>query len=82
MFVELLLPGGLPFDRDDIEDALVEALGAECTGAGAGDGLVNLDLEVPESDPEAVIAGLRRVLASLEILGARAAVEGHGSFAV
>lgn len=69
-FVEIVLDGPLPVDRDDIEDALNEAFidTGEVTGAGSGRKGMNLDLEVDESEPKPVV--LERVfgvLADLEV---------------
>jgi hypothetical protein len=56
-------------ERDEVEDTLQEALGAaglgEVTGAGAGLGVSNLDVEVTELD--AGLALVRRVLRELEV---------------
>jgi hypothetical protein len=68
MFIEVIGRGPLPddIDRDDIEDVLVDALGAdgEVTGAGTGDSGWNLDVEV---DPDAVhpLKVLKRLAAAL-----------------
>jgi len=55
--------------RDDVEDPLQEALTAaglgEVTGAGAGLGVSNIDVEV--TDVEAGLALVRRVLRELRI---------------
>ncbi|MER6290201.1 hypothetical protein [Streptomyces sviceus] len=47
MFVEIVF-GGLPIDRDGIEEAPVTAseLDGEVTGAGSGMGRCPLDLEI------------------------------------
>lgn len=78
MFVELVLPDPLPVDRDEVEDAVVEQMGAECTGAGGGVGILNLDLEFDQAQPDNVVAGLRSLLAGLGIAGASANIEGFG----
>lgn len=69
MFVEIHLPGPLDVDRDEIEDALEEALGAdgEVVGAGAGERGSNLDVEVQpvagRDDVLRLIAGVVEQLA-------------------
>jgi hypothetical protein len=56
-------------ERDEVEDALQEALRAagigEVTGAGSGLGVSNLDVEV--TDLDAGLALVRKVLRDLEV---------------
>lgn len=68
-FVEIVLDGPLPVDRDDIEDALNEAFAdsGEVTGAGSGRRGMNLDLEVDGSEPRSVV--LERVFGVIADLG-------------
>lgn len=68
--MQIVLDGPLPVDRDDIEDALNEAFvdTGEVTGAGSGNRGMNLDLEVDESEPKAVVLErVFRVLSELEV---------------
>ncbi|GAB3836590.1 hypothetical protein ACFPIJ_22770 [Dactylosporangium cerinum] len=68
MFIEVIgkqpLPDGV--DRDDVEDLLTSALGAdgEVTGAGVGMGRWNLDVEV-SADSEQFQRVLRRLAIAL-----------------
>lgn len=64
-FIEIVIDGPIPVDRDDVEDALSDALDGigEVTGAGTGGFGSNLDLEVdPGADRNEV---LQRVFATL-----------------
>lgn len=67
-FVEIWIDGPIPVDRDEVEDALNEALtsNGEVTGAGTSERGVNLDVEVEESTAEDVVLG--RIFAVLEDL--------------
>ncbi|WP_430782634.1 hypothetical protein [Actinoplanes sp. G11-F43] len=68
MFIEVIGRGPLPddIDRDDVEDVLIDVLGAdgEVTGAGSGETGWNLDVEV---EPDAVhpLQVLKRLAAAL-----------------
>lgn len=69
-FVEIWLDGPISVDRDDVEDALNEALEGigEVTGAGSGEAGSNLDVEVDESFPRELVLGkIFLVLNELEI---------------
>ncbi|MBF9130486.1 hypothetical protein I0C86_16180 [Plantactinospora sp. S1510] len=69
LFVEVIGDRPLPdsVDRDDVEDAIVEAVGedGEVTGAGAGSGRWHLDLEIGVNDAAAQRAGLLRAAKAL-----------------
>lgn len=70
MFVEIVF-AGLPIDRDEVEEALDAAFGAdgEVTGAGSGMGRCHLDLEVEENlDRGLARERVRSVLAGLGVL--------------
>ena len=67
-FVEIRFDGEIPVDRDDVEDAVNEALSGvgEVTGAGVGQYGSHLDVEVDESAPrEQVLAGVMSALVDL-----------------
>ncbi|GAA3007107.1 hypothetical protein GCM10020229_18590 [Kitasatospora albolonga] len=69
MFIEIVFVG-LPIDRDEVEEALDAAFGAdgEITGAGGGMGRCHLDLEIePGLDRDAALERLRSVLAALGV---------------
>ncbi|MCF2527839.1 hypothetical protein [Yinghuangia soli] len=67
-FIEVVIDGPIPVDRDDVEDSLSAALDGvgEVSGAGTGSFVSNLDLDIdPEADRDDV---LRRVFAALREL--------------
>ncbi|MFD4598976.1 hypothetical protein ACFWPQ_13185 [Streptomyces sp. NPDC058464] len=69
-FVEIWFDGPIPVDRDDVEDALNEALDGmgEVTGAGTGESGSNLDVEVEESaEKDIVLSRIFTVMSELEI---------------
>ncbi|MGW0575452.1 hypothetical protein ACWD25_05655 [Streptomyces sp. NPDC002920] len=68
-FVEIWLDGPIPVDRDDVEDALNEALAGmgEVVGAGTGESGSNLDVEVEDDMAKEDV--LRRIFAVLSELG-------------
>jgi hypothetical protein len=56
-------------DRDEIEAIVEEALAQRglVTGAGSGLGLVNLDLEITDADPEGALRNVDRALVPLSL---------------
>ncbi|GAA2729840.1 hypothetical protein [Actinocorallia aurantiaca] len=68
-FVEIWIDGPIEVDRDDIEDALNEALAGagEVSGAGSGTGGSNLDVDVFEGADRSNV--LNRVFEVLNALG-------------
>jgi hypothetical protein len=67
-FVEIIIDGPIPVDRDDVEDALNEAFEGvgEVVGAGSGMGVSDLALEVePALDRAEALNRVFSVLASL-----------------
>jgi hypothetical protein len=83
MFAELLLPLGTSVDRDEIEDALGDALAnLEVTGAGTGAYGSNLDLRLsPDVQHDDLIAGVRSTLAALGVVGGKLRIEGVDGWA-
>ena len=89
MFIEIVgesaLLDQLDLDRDDVEDAITDALGGDGEVTGAGTGMApgfpgwNLDVEV--KDAAANLATVRRLAKALIRLGlgsVRIRTEGHG----
>lgn len=70
MFIEVIGRRPLPddFDRDDVEDALAEALGSdgEVTGAGTGETGWHLDVEIVVDVPDSRQILRRLALALVE----------------
>jgi hypothetical protein len=69
-FVEIVIDGPIPVDRDDIEDGLNELFEGvgEVVGAGTGVNFSNLDLEVdPSSDRAEVLNRVFSLLAALDV---------------
>jgi len=69
-FVEIWIDGPIPVDRDDVEDALNEALEGigEVTGAGTAASGSNLDVEVDEAaDRRHVLDQIFHVMRGLNI---------------
>jgi hypothetical protein len=68
-FVEVLIDGAIEVDRDDVEDALSDALDGvgEVTGAGTSDVGSNLDVEVEPSAERSEVLG--RIFEAVEQLG-------------
>jgi hypothetical protein len=69
-FVEIVIDGPIPVDRDDIEDGLNELFEGvgEVVGAGVAAGFANLDLEVdPSSDRMEVLSRVFSLLADLQV---------------
>ncbi|MBU8858113.1 MULTISPECIES: hypothetical protein [unclassified Micromonospora] len=69
-FVELVIDGQIDIDRDDLEDALNEALigRGEVTGAGTGEHISHLDIDVlAAADGRAVLDAVFGVLAALDL---------------
>ena len=67
-FVEVVVDGAISVDRDDVEDALSEALDGigEVTGAGTSGVRSNLDLEVdPDADRKETLDKIFGALVSL-----------------
>jgi hypothetical protein len=70
MFVDLYFPPGLDFDRDEIQQAIEAALGAdvEVVGAGVGREGSNLDLALSEEvDRTVALQAIERTLTRLGI---------------
>lgn len=75
MFIEIHFPYQLPVDRDEIEDAISDAVGddGEITGAGTGAFGSNLDVEITSSiDKTEVLSRIRRALRPFNLRLARA----------
>ncbi|MFI7507566.1 hypothetical protein ACIBSS_12145 [Micromonospora aurantiaca] len=69
-FVELVIDGRIDIDRDDLEDALNEALvgRGEVTGAGTSEYGSHLDVDVlVTADRRAVLDAVFGVLAALDL---------------
>jgi hypothetical protein len=71
----IYLPPGLRRDRDEIEDAIEDALGedGEVTGGGAGDRGSNIDVVVHDRQRVALV--VPRLRSALRRLGAPAATK-------
>lgn len=71
MFAEIVFSGGLPgaLDRDDIEEALTEALGADGEVTGAGVGVQTCNLDVESAGPVDAGTFLRTIAETLVNLG-------------
>lgn len=79
MFAELILPRDLSVDRDDVEDALAEAIHGKGVVTGAGTGIYgsNLDLDLAEGwDREELLAVIRTTILALGVSGATIKLEG------
>jgi hypothetical protein len=79
MFAELLLPLGTSVDRDDVEDALGDALAGhlEVTGAGTGAYGSNLDLQLcPDVESDELVAVVSSTLAALGVNGGKLRIDG------
>ena len=69
-FVEIVIDGPIPVDRDDIEDGLNEMFEGTggVVGAGTGLNMSHLDLEVdPSSDRSEVLNRVFSLLAALDV---------------
>ncbi len=83
MFAELLLPLGMSTDRDEVADAIADAFADQLEMSGAGSGVYgsNLDLElIADLDPDELIVGVRRTLASLGVIGGKLRIEGSDAW--
>lgn len=79
MFAELHLPDEMTVDRDELEDAVIEAFGglADMTGAGSGNFGSNLDVEFGDpASRDDIVGTVKTVLASLGVERARVRFEG------
>lgn len=80
MFAELHLPIGVPVDRDEVEDAVGEAIKGvgEVSGAGTGSYGSNLDLDLDDDvDIPGLLTTIGELVTTLGITGAKIRVEGH-----
>jgi hypothetical protein len=69
-FVEIVIDGPIQLDRDDVEEALTDALGGagEVTGAGTSEIGSHLDLEIdPIAPRQEVLDAVFRTLIALGI---------------
>ncbi|MFC9244466.1 Imm21 family immunity protein [Streptomyces sp. NPDC057136] len=81
-FIEIRLTGALPVDRDDIEDALNEALTGigEVSGAGSGAFGAHLDVDIdPEAERDEAVDRVLGVLSRLGLAGMARIRPGDGS---
>lgn len=82
MFAELHLPPEIPVDRDDVEDAVLDAFpNASCVGSGSGSFGSNLDFELTEvANLQDAGRTFRQVLRALGVSGARVRFESRSEW--